>query len=297
MRVAVMALALGMALASPVQAAEIFDSRQFEAFLEEREKRFISVWENEVRAGIDAVPDYAGSADNLPLRWVECRTTPSLTQAGPAAIEMDRRLLALQFYLQQVVLYYVLGSDAVPSPEAVDRYAASLSAVVKKRADDCVVKGPVPWPLEEIVRAAYFREAGDRYPQIAADAESRIGAVEIADQIAVMPAYFVVIHEAGHHFADVRKAGNPFNREADADRFAARVLEANGMPPVLGLPFLRLYSDQDNESAIACRLSLVARNWVDPGFLSAHPLAYRRRLEALRAYYAGMAPEGCEDGF
>lgn len=274
-------------------AAEPMGSREFEAYLERLQATFLSVWDNEIKAGIDMVPAYAGKADDLPLEWKQCQIRPGYRRLEKDIV-MDAGLIPLQIYLQQVVLFYVIGSDQVATPEQVDGYARSLRAVIAARKQSCDEdRKRRPWPLEAIVGASYFNGWGDRYQPVLDFAARQPRAQELGDLLGGLPAFFVVLHETGHHsFRSMPPEDG--DEEQRADAFAATVLHANQLPVTSALPFLRLYGDDDSKD-VPCRMLRLAE--MDEGIaamMSDYPVAYGERLIHLRDYYLGQLGSACD---
>lgn len=292
-----------LAAANPAQA-DIMSEQQFRAYLSGVADRLADVWIMDVRPTANAAQGYEGKVGDLELIFShECRIVPQYDpDSRPPSILIDRENFpALVSYVQQVVLFYILGLPEVRSPEQVDAYVQEiLRPFVRSRNELCEKTIPERTKLKEIIPLSFFTSEnynGRNYSEVVADAQSRPMAMRLSEYVAAYPTFFYILHEAGHHVRHRQGTSDRALRERQADEYAVQVFREGGASPTLGIPFLQFLALGSTEQEIQCRIFRVARADTDTAIdltMNRFPLDYRERIRLLRDFYTDQYATSCE---
>lgn len=292
-----------LAAASPAQA-DIMSEQQFRAYLSGVADRLADVWIMDIRPTANAAQGYEGKVGDLKLIFShECRIVPQYDpDSQPPSILIDRENFpALVSYVQQVVLFYVLGLPEVQSPEQVDAYVQEiLRPFVHSRDEACEKTIPERTELREIIPLSFFTTKnynGRSYLDVVTDAQNRPMAMRLSEYVAAYPTFFYILHEAGHHVRHRQGTTDRVLRERQADEYAVQVFREGGASPTLGIPFLQFLAFGSSEQDIQCRMFRVARSDNDSEIdvtMKDFLRDYRKRVRELRDFYISKYAASCD---
>ena len=296
-RGALMGALLTISFPTAIAAQPASASAELDAMIDAIHERLVSVWENEVKAAIDLVPEYRGRARGVglvePPRTAARRNCPEVPRlrANPSRIEYTREIILYHLMIEQANLLYFTG--VIDDPAELDRYLTEvlLDEGFKARAlcrDNLL--DPKPYPDRFPTIASHLGWTETRYTSVISDLRRRYRL--LADYSSAFPIFFVLLHEFGH----IQNGDGPgsFNLEKEmaADRVAIRVMHANKVPSTFGAGHLLFFSDEAGRVSreSACRIEALAKADNRPGrtpdvYLPELGRAALRRLGELRDHY------------
>lgn len=245
-----------------------FSNPQLQQFLMQLSTRLNSVWEKEIKDGINEVPAYKGSADNLRLHVTDtCNWSPHYDgDVDPPTINYGKPLLLVSLYLQQAYLIYLLDENSSIVPSKISSYIESTLApildVEKSRCARSSQGNAVPFSTN-VPSILSGEMTPSQYQRYLAELQQLPNAKIIADFIAAETIFFVLTHEAGHHYARISGLATSKNTEEMADEFASIVFAKNKLSTTLAMGQLELfYFDASLLSGknIRCRIATVVKN-------------------------------------
>ena len=301
------ALAIGLCvlcLAPTISSAQhVFSTAQFEAYIAQMRVNLSSVFDQVIRHAIVMSTDASFVLDEAVLKFDDvCDLIPYFEpNANPKEIRVDsEEFIALSSYVSQVILFYLIGMPEVDKPERVTNY---IETVVRPfMADlyaDCSRVSPVRTSLSAVIELSYFNTTdykGRLYGEVLRAAANRPRALLTADYVGGLPAFFIILHEIGHHVQI--DTGQSFETRAasefDAAAKAAEILKENDLSPTLALPVMHAFAVGDHADELECRLATLARSDRDTLTRTSElPFEYRQRLDALREHYAERYRSAC----
>ncbi|MEM7439308.1 MAG: hypothetical protein AAF393_06895 [Pseudomonadota bacterium] len=273
----------------------VMNTAEVQAFLDNVADRFQSVWRQEMRTAINAVPAYRGKADNLRLNITDtCDWTPNYSQDGDAPeVSLGKPLILLNQYLQQAYLFYFLDTPGAVTPQDITAYVRTQLVPILAREKDRCVRGREGTKSvfgSDIPSIYSGRMSIEAYRAKLAKLAGMPSARKVEDFVAGAPMMFVVLHETGHHMDAVGVPLPGADEEARADAFAIDLFARNKMSPTIAMSFFELgYQEAFARDAkrLACRMLKMVQSDAQMADAFAGPVSrdVMDRLEALNAYY------------
>jgi hypothetical protein len=282
-------------VATPGQSQTVMTEDQTVQYLEGMARRLDPVWKENIQGGIDLLPQFRGRSGEVELAWRICATVPMREHGTPTKLVLSPESLAITVYLQQALLAYILGSDDVPSPNALELYALGpVQDLVEQRKKSCTrALDKEPLDLGAVMRQSYFDGWSEqRYKELLAWMAVQPEAGRLADEMAML-IFFAILHEAGHELLGHAQGGYSAGEEYEADQFAADVFEVNRVSPTLALLFLQVFAQGTEAKFLECRLALIAKSDEPSVTMSSFPRQYQQRVERLRQYYIDTYSQSC----
>lgn len=140
--------ALALCISQPAVAQSPMTRAEFDAELNRLARVLQSVYEVNIRAGINSVPHYFGRAGDLAMVYVDgCDLAPRYEpRSTPPSVRLKgRELIALSQALSQVVLFYTIGIPELSKPHDVAEVIAQgffASPPMRVETTRCPCKTP-----------------------------------------------------------------------------------------------------------------------------------------------------------
>lgn len=272
-----------------------FSNEQVNQFINTMAGRLSPVWEENLKPGINLVPGYAGSAKELRLEITDtCNWSPSYNpDDSHPTISIGKPLLLVSQYLQQAYLIYFLDADQKVMPTDIERYINnSLIPILDNEKSRCnrAKRGETVPFGSNIPSILHGRLTVQAYETYLSKLLQLPHAQTIADFIAANPIFYILLHEAGHHYEFQNGSSREENTEFKADQFANNVFDENEISSTIAMGQLQLfYFEATSGSAkkIRCRISEIVRadRQIENNFEKSVPIKVVDRMYGLRSFY------------
>jgi len=259
------------------------------------------VWAENILPGIEIAPGVDAPDRAIRLEITKgCSLVPAYDH-NRGVVSFPHALFYFTLYFQQAMLFQFLGTSPGEGDEDLLSYYDDRlrPALVRERmacpGSDLQKTGRVSRQLPSIMdRRMTNAERDAIFRKVNSDpATDRFQAY-----VALSPVFFTLLHEVGHAVLHPDGSSGEDHEEIEADDYAAAVLNANGLPVIMGLGIHQIFhsaSRGGNDSALACRVARLARNHPVPAaFVDEFGQDIANRLEHFRRFYADEYQRRCD---